>query len=303
MRARILNLIVAGTALLLFALYLFLNYPKLESVSSDWAAISAGKTPVDIRLELAGEILHQRRLKDSEIFDVAGVRQIYFVHLPQKVFARVQKDIEAAELLIDQQKVPLSKTENKSALLAVTADKRVYLLEEGELKYMMTVIWNERLHANNIVQCMTAEICASIGVSSRHWGPVQGAFPDSDISPERRGMPKGRWIGGPKAVLNIQSAKRQEIQMQINLLSLHQDMELSVRGAASQVQRVDTNATLLEAGGRSFYPGVYVVLLDLHAGSNPLELAFSEWDEPVRKGANPLAAYLTLIILNGTGPR
>ena len=295
MRSQLLKLAVVGTSLLLMAVYFFMNQHKLETLSNDWADISAGEAAPGIQLILDGQPVFQQRLKDSEIFDKEGVRQIYFIHLPKRIFAQAKAKIEDASLVIDQQKIALSGTSNKAALLAVTADKRVYLLEEGELKYMLTVIWNERLRARTIVHCVTTDLCKSIGISSNDWGPMQGPFLDSDISPDRRSMPKGRWVKGPRASFDIQSGTQQKVLVQISLLSEFPDQELKLRGAATPLQKVNADSDPLEAGGRSLYPGVYLVLLNLQPGANRLDMAFSKWSEPGSKGANPLAAYFTAI--------
>ena len=295
MRSRLINPLVMGVALLLMAAYFFMNLHKLEILSDNWADIGTGEAALPIQLMLAGKPVHRQRLKESEIFDSAGVRQIYFVHLPKDVFVRMQEELKEASLVIDQENIAVTSTSNKSALLAVTADKRVYFLEEGELKYMMTVIWNERLRAGKFIHCVTRRLCDSIRITSQNWGPMRGPFLDSDISPGRRGMPKGRWVMGPTAAFNIQSGKQQKIWVKINLLSEFPDQQLSLRGAASPLQKVNEDSVTLEAGGRTLYPGIYVVPLNLQPGTNRLELAFSKWSEPGGKDANPLAVYFTAI--------
>lgn len=300
MRSRLMRSVLMSISLLLMAVYFFMNQHKLETLSEDWADISAGEAAPGIQLMLADELVFQQQLKESEIFDKAGVRQIYFIHLPKSVFARTKADIKVASLAVDQQQIALSSTSNKSALLGVTADKRVYLLEEGELKYMMTVIWNERLRARTIIHCVTADLCNSISISSNDWGPMQGPFLDSDISPDRRGMPKGRWVRGPKASFDIQSGTQQKVLVQINLLSEFPDQELKLRGAATPLQKVNADSDPLAAGGRSLYPAVYLVHLNLQPGANRLDMAFSKWSEPGSMGANPLAAYFTAIGLKQT---
>ncbi len=295
MRSQLIKFVVVGTSLLLMAVYFFMNQHKLETLSGDWADFSAGELASGVQLKLAGQPVLQQRLKNSEIFDKEGVRQIYFLHLPKGVFARTKAELKVASLVIDQQDIALSGTSNKAALLAVTADKRVYLLEEGELKYMLTVIWNERLQAKKFMRCVTKALCDSISITSNHWGPMQGPFLDSDIIPGRRGMPKGRWVTGPRATLDIQSAKQQKVLVQINLLSEFPDQELSLRGVVAPLQKVNADSDPLDAGGRLLYPGVYVVHLNLQPGANKLDMAFSKWSGPDSKGVNNLAAYFTAI--------
>jgi len=295
MRSQLIKFVVAGASVLLMAVYFFMNQHKLETLSGDWADISAGEVASGVQLMLAGQLVFQQRLKDSEIFDKEGVRQIYFLHLPKSIFARTKAEIKVASLVIDQQDIALSGTSNKAALLAVTADKRVYLLEEGELKYMMTVIWNERLQAGNFILCVTKGLCDSISITSNHWGAMQGPFLDSDIIPGRRGMPKGRWVTGPRATLDIQSAKQQKVLVQINLLSEFPDQELSLRGVVAPLQTVNADSDPLDAGGRLLYPVVYVVHLNLQPGANKLDMTFSKWSGPESKGVNNLAAYFTAI--------
>lgn len=301
MRSRLMQLALMIAALSLLAVYIYLNINKLENITRKWMNIVNGKPALELRLALSGDVVFQQRLKASAIFDADGIRQIYFVHLPNDLFARTRDGLESASLAIRQQKTAVTKTQDQSALLAVTEDKRVYLLEEGELKYMMTVIWNERLRAGTIVQCTTPRLCESLRVESGDWGPVQGPFLDTEYVPERRSLPKGRWVKGPETVLRIQSGSRQEVTMQISLLGVLADQHLRFRGAATRVQKVDRDMPPVTAAGRELYPAVYLLALDLQPGVNYLEMSFSNWLEPTAAGANPLAAYVVAIGMKGSG--
>jgi len=286
-------------SLLLLATYCFLNFNKLETISTDWANISSGDKATRIQLRLSGEPVFQKRLKASEIFDAAGKRQIHFIHLPKDLFARIKTEIETAKLEIHHEEVALSSTKDAFALLAVTKNNRIYFLKEGELKYMMTVIWNEQRRSGTIVQCATPPLCDSLNITSKFWSPVQGPFLESELNPEYRGLPKGRWLMGPKTVLTIQSRKQQNVWMQIKLLGEFEDQELSFRGAATRVQKFDTDSEPVNAGGKLLYPALYMLALDLKPGSNHLELSFSKWVNPVTPDDNPVGAYVTVISLKG----
>lgn len=295
MISRLIKLTMAVGALLLMAVYFYMNFNKVGFVANGWASIKNGKIASRIELELSGVPVFQHHLKASEILDAAGKRQIHFVHLPSDIYTQTQADIESASLEIDEQTVSLSKVKNKSALLAVTSDKRIYFLEEGELKFMMTVIWNERLRAGSLVQCATPGLCKSLKVSSNDWGPVQGPFLDSEFSLERRNLPKGRWATGPETVLNIQSRKAQKVWMQLHILGVFADQELRLRGSATQVNKFETKSEPVNAGGWTLYPAAYLITLDLKPGDNYLEVSYSKWSEPVSPGAAPLAAYVVAI--------
>jgi len=301
MLSRLLKLAAIIAGAVLFGVYIYLNNNKIEILSRNWESLAEGKAALEVQLALSGEVVFQQRLKASEIFDAEGVRQIYFVHMPKDLFARTQAALESASLAIQQQKATVSETKNQSALLAVTEDKRIYLLEEGELKYMMTVIWNERLRAGTIVQCTTPRLCKSLNVDSGDWGPVQGPFLDTEYLPERRGLPKGRWAKGPETVLRIQSGSRQKVMMQINLLGVLVDQQLRFRGAATHVQKVDRDLPAVNAAGRELYPAIYLLQLDLQPGANYLEMSFSSWLEPSAENANPLAAYVVAIGMKESG--
>ena len=297
MRNQLTKWLVLLIPVLLTTAYLYLNGSKLAIFTDAWMAISSGHAAPTVQLSLAEEPVYQTHLKASEIFDAEGVRQIYFIHLPMDVFKKVQTGIEDARLLFDKREIPLSKTTNPSALLAVSKDERVYLLAENELKYMMTVIWNERLQANNIVRCAKLELCKSIAIKSKYWGLVEGPFLDTDINPGRRSMPKGRWTLGPKTLLNIMSTKPQTVSLQLNLLGIQADQTLKIGGAAIRVQKLEVEAESRALGGKSLHPSAYVAVLDLKPGINQLEIAYSSWEKPITEDANPLAAYLTAIIL------
>lgn len=287
--------VVMGSALLLMAIYLFLNGHKLAVLATQWADFNAGPTAPVASIKLAEETVYQHRLKTSDIFDATGNRQIVIMPVPREIFEKIGEHPEKARLIIEQQDVPLTSSADKSALLAITKERKIYLVADDTLKPMMTVIWNEQRRIKNFIQCKSPELCDSLQFSSRDWGPVEGPYSDSDFSARRRGMPRGRWARGPKTLLGIQSGIRQKVRLQINLLAVHPDQEISFRGSASQVRKVDTKSSFLSIGGRTLFLAVYVVVLDLQAGANGLEMNYSIWDKPVNEGANPLAAYITAI--------
>lgn len=297
MRSRIMHLIIMTVSLILLATYLFLNLSKLTAIPTVWTDISSGNKALTTRLKLNGKAVFKKPLKSSEIFDKAGKRQIHFIHLPKDVFAQAHVEIETARLEVDHEDVPLTSTKDKTALTAITDNKRIYLLKEGELKYMMTVIWSEQLSSGRIVQCVTPALCKSLSISSKFWSPVQGPFLETEFNPDFRGLPKGRWALGPKTVFTIQSARQQKVWMQMNLLGVFEEQELSFLGSATRVQKFDSDSVPLNAGGKTLYPAIYVLSLDLKPGSNYLEMTFSDWIKPVTENNNPVGAYVTVISL------
>ena len=86
MFSRLIRLIVAIGALLLLAVYFYMNFNKLEFFINDWTSIKNSRTASRVELELSGVVVFQQPLKASEILDAAGKRQIHFVHLPSDIF-------------------------------------------------------------------------------------------------------------------------------------------------------------------------------------------------------------------------
>jgi len=295
MITKIIRPVVMTIALLLMATYMFLNSQKLVTLATQWEDFKAGSTAVVASVKLADETIYQHTLKTSDIFDATGKRQIVIMPVPKTMYTKITEQTEAARLVIGEQDVPLVSSADKSALLATTKERKIYLVANDALKPMMTVIWNERRQAGRFVRCMSRELCASLQVSSRDWGPLTGPFSESDFSVTRRGLPRGRWVRGPRTLLSIQSKTQQKVRMQINLLAVHPDQEISFRGAASRVQKVDTKSTSVSVGGRTLYRAAYVLELDLKAGGNGLEMNYSIWDKAATGGSNPLAAYLTAV--------
>jgi len=295
MVARILKWVVIGAALLLMAVFLLMNSQKVTALGTHWADIRSGPAAPVASVKLADEVIYRQRLKTSDIFDATGRHQVVIMPVPGDVFAKIGATPGAARLVIGQQDVSLSASPDNSALLAMTKDRKVYLVANDALKPMMTIIWNEQRRLKSLIQCTTPELCNSVSISSRDWGPVEGPYSGTDFSPDRRGMPRGRWVRGPKTLLGIQSKTRQKVSLQINLLAVHPDQKIRFRGAASQVRKVNAKSTPMTAGGRTLYLAVYVVSLDLQPGNNSLELNYSIWDKAGGEGANPLAAYITAI--------
>ena len=144
MTLRIVKWLVMATALLLMSAYLFLNYQKLLVLSTYWTRFDAGSTAPMARVILAEEIVYQRHLNITDLFDATGNRQINIMTVPKHIFTAMGTELESSHLLIDGQELPLSSSSDKSALLAIAADRKVYLVADDTLKPMMTVIWNEQ---------------------------------------------------------------------------------------------------------------------------------------------------------------
>jgi len=287
--------VVMAVALLLMAVYMFLNGQKLATLATQWEEFKTGSEAAVASIKLADETIYQHTLKASDILDATGKQQIMIMPVPKSIYEKIAKQAEATRLVIGEQDVPLAISADKSALLATTKGRKIYLLADDTLKPMMTVIWNEQQRARKFIRCMSRELCASLQVSSRDWGPLMGPFSESDFSVTRRGLPRGRWVRGPRTLLSIQSATQQKVRMKLSLLAVHSEQEISFRGAASRVQKVDTKSTSLDVGGRTLFLAAYVLELDLKPGANGLELNYSIWDKATTQESNPLAAYISAI--------
>lgn len=286
---------VMSIALLLMATYMILNYHKLTVLAAYWKEFKMGSTAPVASVKLAEETVFQQPLNTSDVFDSSGNRQINILPVPQEIFETIGGKLEATRLVIDQQDLPVSSVADKSALFAIAKDRKIYLVAKDTLKPMMTVIWNEQLRLKSIIRCLTPDLCNSLLISSRNWGPVEGPYSDSDFSTHRRGMPRGRWARLPNTFLNIQSKRQQKVWLQINLLAVHPDQKVSFRGAASKAQKLAIQSTALAAGGRSLTPAAYLVLLELRPGNNGLEINYSLGEKPASEDASSLAAYITAI--------
>ena len=295
MISKIMKWVVTVVALLLMAVYMFLNGQKLVTLATQWDDFKAGSTAAVASIKLADKTIYQHSLNASDIFDETGKRQVVIMPVPKTIYTEIAEQVEATRLVIGVEDASLSSSADKSALLATTKGRKIYLVADDTLKPMMTVIWNEQRRARKFIRCMSRELCVSLKISSRDWGPLQGPFSESDFSVTRRGLPRGRWVRGPRTLLSIQSGTQQKIRMQINLLAVHPDQEISFRGAVSRVQRVDTKSTFLSIAGRALYLATYVLELDLKTGGNGVELNYSIWDKATTRESNPLAAYVTAI--------
>ncbi len=295
MASKIIKWVVMVTALLLMSTYLFLNYQKLLVLSTYWSHFKTGSTAPVASIKRDEEIIYQHRLNITDLFDAAGSRQINIMPVPEDIFAKIGEQIKSTRLIIDEQEFPLSSSRNKSALLAIATDRKIYLVADDVLKPMMTVIWNEQRRFKNIIRCMAPDLCSTLLISSLDWGPLEGPFSDTEFSAARRAMPRGRWVLGPKTSLNIQSKIQQKVWLKISLLAVHPDQEVSFQGAILNTRRLDTQSAHLAAGDRLLTPSVYLVQTDLQAGSNGLDMHYSLWEMPVSEGAKTLAAYITAI--------
>ena len=296
MRSEIIKPLVIVLSLFLMAAYIALNIFKLERSFNQWGEISSSVEAPIVRLTLDNELVHQQRLKASEIFDGAGEYQIYFIRLPQGGLSRLREGRDKARLIIGRQEVSISRMKDNSRLFVRMPGRMIYLLADDDLKSMMVAIWNEQGRPDKFIQCTTTVLCDSLNFSSSDWRPLDGPYLDTEIRTDRRNMPRGRWSAGPKMVMDIQSGKQQKVLAMISILRIQQDQQLAFRGAAvTKAKKVKGDVMPLAAGGLILYPTAYVVQLDLQPGSNALEVVYSKWSKPVREGALPLAAYVTAI--------
>jgi len=297
-RKLISSLAMVSAGLLLIT-YMILNGEKLTALSTQWTDYNSGTAAPIASLKLSEDIVYQYRLKTSDILDATGKYQINILPLPEDVFAKTLKAMKTSQLVIGKQATPLSGSTDESALLAMTNDRKIYLVADNMLKPMMTAIWNEQQRLNRFIYCANQELCQSLRISSPDFGPFEGPFSKSDFIVGRRGLPRGRWARGPVTRLDIQSSKKQEVWLQLNLLAVHRDQKISFRGAVSQAQQTDQPSETVMAAGKSLTSAVHIVLLNLEPGTNTLEISFSIWDKPGSSGKNPVGAYITAIGIYG----
>ena len=68
---------------ILLAVYFYLNEYKLSSSVDSWSKITAGQSAVMAKIMLGDELLAEKKLKSSEIFDAEGRRQVNFVQMTE----------------------------------------------------------------------------------------------------------------------------------------------------------------------------------------------------------------------------
>ncbi|MBI1195423.1 MAG: hypothetical protein GC138_06230 [Gammaproteobacteria bacterium] len=261
----------------LLGLYVTLNYGKLLSAGHEMKLIQEGEPSAVWALGLDGMALISRALPPTGVFDSTAHHQINVEAIPERIYERIQAHTDHVTQVYNLEAQTSRLVDSGKFLATQIADRRVYLVREGDTESTASIFWDERRRARDVIECLDPAICSTIRFDlSGGWGQPMGPYLKSDISPARQGMPRGRWMGGPVTQFKILSARPQELMLDVMILRLTSDQDFRIKGDVDGQKLVFQRAAT-EFGNQSLYPTQYRVRVRLAAGANPFEIVSSKW--------------------------
>lgn len=263
---------ILAAMVLLFAVYVLFNLQKIAYINAEYGALLAGAPAPAVTLKLDGERLARFRLPSSGIFDAGGSRQIHFERLDDATFERLRKGFEAAEVYMNGARLDVRKGGGKEFLAVIFEDWKIYLVGEDDTKVIAGLLYNENRNARDVLFCRGDALCPEIRLA---WtggvSPLRGPFLDTDLLPQRRGMPRGRWMGS-NASFVIASETTREVTLLITALLPRGSEFVSVAGSSVQTQEVTAGQRRVIVGGKTFLLGRLHADIDVQQGNNPVTI-------------------------------
>jgi|GEM_PF-5753995 len=261
----------------LLGLYVSLNYGKLLGAAYQVRLINEGEPSAIWALGLDGVALISRALPTTGIFDSSAQHQINVEGIPERIYERIQAHTDHVTQVYNLKAQTSRLVDSGKFLATQIADRRVYLVREGDTETIASIFWDERRRARDVVACSGRKLCRTIRFDLLHgWGEPMGPFLKSDIEAARRGMPRGRWMGGPAAKFRILSKRPQDVTVDFMVLRLSADQDMKFKGAVIG-QKMTFQRAATQFGSQSLYPTQYRVRVHLAAGDNEFELLSSKW--------------------------
>jgi len=293
-RSSLMKAVVMALMLVFMLVYFFLNSTKLTSLGEQWAQMRQGESAAVALITVHGRTVWQKRLLSSGAFDGTGRRQIHYLSIDASLLQQLES--ARGDFIVSVDGVAADRAaiqHGVSGLIRVDLPTtRLYFAARDNFRSLALAAWNENLAAHELVACLPPALCQTLTLSSRDWGRVEGPYLKTDIDSVRRGMPRGRWMAGPRTAINVNSQQDRSVAILIDLLGLLPDQRIAFQGAVSKVQRVRLKIESIAISQDVYYPQRYIVYMDLKSGDNALVIDYSKWRKPSRPGASALAGYL-----------
>jgi len=290
----VLMLLIPG----LLGLYVYLNVGKITRAAHEMQLINDGEPSAIWALGLDGMALISRALPPTGVFDSGALHQINVEVIPERIYERIQAHTDRVTQVYNLKARTSRLVDSGKFLATQIADRRVYLVREGDTETIASIFWGEHRRARDVVQCNDQKLCPSIRFDLvQGWGEPMGPFLKSDISPARQGMPRGRWMGGPVAKLRILSKQARDVTIDFMVLRLAADQVMKFKGDVIS-QKLIFQRAATQFGRQSLYPTQYRVRVHLSKGENMFELMSSKW-RPSKDPNAGLAGYTVKMKVSG----
>lgn len=292
--------ILAGMSLL-FVVYAYLNIGKLQYGAGHYREISHGAPAPLLTLRVAGETLAGFRLPSTGFFDATGQYQLNYRALDEASYQRLRQHFDETEVYWNGQAVKARKLEQKTFLALLLPRRKIYLVKDHDAKTIAALQWNENRRVQDVMRCSGKALCAQLRYG---WtggvGPLQGPFLDSDLMPQRRGMPRGRWGLGPATPFVIEARQATRARLSLLLLDTSPGQEVRIVGpGVDALAKGRVKTKLANIAGKRFYPKRYLAKIFLQPGRNEFRIDYGDWAAGRGKPAGQAAAYLIHLDISG----
>ncbi len=182
----------------------------------------------------------------------------------------------------------------KDFLVTQIADRRVYLVRREDARTIAGIVWNERRQTRDAVRCAAPAPCRQLRIRlGPGWGGLIGPYLITDISPRRRGLPRGRWVDGPESTLAIDAGVAGPAVLELKILRFAPTQKVRVNG--HELTPVGTRRPVYLAG-HLLVPTHYRIPIEIVKGRNLIRIAFSNW---LKSAPRPHAGYVYELTLTG----
>ena len=280
--------------------YFYLNADKVGNLRFQYNEFVNGERALDVELKSDSESIFHYRLRSSDIFDAEGTRQVSFHRLDPEVYARITDSTEELKLRVNGEDVPFEVIEKGKAVQLIWADRKLYIVQSGDMQVIAENIAYENNNRSGIYECYrVGEFCQLIRTSTEGIGPVEGPYLDNELEQLRRGLPKGRWGYGPSSTISIDSKISTEAYIEVYMLRLSGDQEVNVEGPILGQQPLAMKKYSAPYGGLQLYPIAMLMKIKLQRGVNDIKLSYSKWIHSDGQISRPRAVYITKIRIKG----
>ncbi|MBI5450500.1 MAG: hypothetical protein HY940_03995 [Gammaproteobacteria bacterium] len=254
--------------------YGFLNRGKMAALLENYAATTAGRSALDVRISSAAGLNKHIRLPESDVFDMRGSRRVSFLTLAD---AEYQQLAQQGDISVNGKKAAFKLGVDGSFYVAEYLDRLVVVTREGDTKTLAALLWKNRIATRDIIHCMDEKLCSNLKVIAS-WGRLEGPYADSDIVQERRALPRGRWGVAPQTILRIQSKVSTQLLIQTEMLSLAPDNKVTYQGSLLDGRHIAMRQKTLMMGGKILFPLADQFKVAVKPGNNDIIIRYSKAD-------------------------
>ena len=285
--------------LILLGAYLFLNAGKLTTLPATYYWMINGSPAGKLVLQIPSGGVKEISLPSSDIIDADGRRQLVFSSFGPDELDAIRKNSNGMGLKLDGVPIAARPKEANGYLYLDLPQHKLFLVPDGKLKAVATILLQERAARKDLVHCAAGGDCTGVLVqfAGPAWGSLEGPFPGAYVSATNDPLPRGRWVKDLTAGLQIQATHPTRLALRMSMLSVAAEQGVGLQGAVLAVNVAMSGDKSRDYLGMRLIPMTVTAMVDLHAGGNDFVLVFSSALHPASDPGNIQAAFMTDIEL------